>query len=136
MRMHIKPMVKDFIYPVYKTAGAAAFDIFLQQDLTLTPDEPVTIKLGFATGMEDGYYAEIVPRSSVGMKYGVSVWNTVGIIDSDFEGEWCAKLDCKIPCSFKRGDRILQCVIHWGCRAMDIDVENNPRGKFSGSTGA
>ena len=135
MRMRIKPMVKDFIHPVYKTAGAAAFDIFLQQDLTLTPNEPVTIKLGFATGMEDGYYAAIVPRSSVGMKYGVSVWNTVGVIDSDFEGEWCAKLDCKIPCSFKRGDRILQCVIHCGCRAMDIEVENNPRGKFSGSTG-
>ena len=61
MRMRIKPMVKDFIHPVYKTAGAAAFDIFLQQDLTLTPNEPVTIKLGFATGMEDGYYAAIVP---------------------------------------------------------------------------
>lgn len=135
MKMRIKPMVKDFIYPVYKTAGAAAFDIFLQQDLTLTPNEPVTIKLGFATGMEDGYYAEIVPRSSVGMKYGVFVWNTIGVIDSDFEGEWCAKLDCKIPCSFKRGDRILQCVVHWGCHAMGIDVENNPRGKFSGSTG-
>ena len=86
MRMRIKPMVKDFIYPVYKTAGAAAFDIFLQQDLTLTPNEPVTIKLVFATGMEDGYYAAIAPRSSVGMKYGVFVWNTVGVIDSDFEG--------------------------------------------------
>ena len=135
MRMHIKPMVKDFIYPVYKTAGAAAFDIFLQQDLTLIPNEPVTIKLGFAAGMEDGYYAEIVPRSSVGMKYGVFVWNIIGVIDSDFEGEWCAKLDCKIPCSFKRGDRILQCIVHWGCCATDIDVENNPRGKFSGSTG-
>ena len=135
MRMRIKPMVRDFIYPVYNTEGAAAFDIFLQQDLTLTPNEPVTIKLGFATGMEDGYYAAIVPRSSVGMKYGVFVWNTVEVIDSDFKREWCVKLDCKIPCSFKRGDRILQCVIHWGCRAMDIDVEDNPRGKFSGSTG-
>ena len=135
MRMRIKPMVKDFIYPVYKTEGAAAFDIFLQQDLMLTPNEPVTIKLGFATGMEDGYYAEIVPRSSVGMKYGVSVWNTIGVIDSDFEGEWCAKLDCKIPCSFKRGDRILQCVIHWAARATDIEVETNKRGLESGSTG-
>ena len=135
MRMRIKPMVRDFIYPVYNTEGAAAFDIFLQQDLTLTPNEPVTIKLGFATGMEDGYYAAIVPRSSVGMKYGVFVWNTIGVIDSDFEGEWCVKLDCKIPCSFKRGDRILQCVIHWGCRATDIEVETNRRGLESGSTG-
>ena len=135
MRMHIKPMVKDFIYPVYKTAGAAAFDIFLQQDLTLTPHKPVTFGLGFATGMEDGYYAAIVPRSSVGRKYGVRLLNTIGLIDCDFDGEWAVTLDCDTPCSFKRGDRILQCVIHWGCRAMDIEVENNPRGKFSGSTG-
>ena len=133
--MRIKPMTADFIPPVYKTAGAAAFDIFLQHDLTLTPHKPVTFGLGFATGMEDGYYAVIVPRSSVGRKYGVRMLNTIGLIDSDFEGEWAVTLDCDTPCSFKRGDRILQCVVHWGCRAMDIDVENNPRGKFSGSTG-
>ena len=136
MRMCIKPMVKDFIHPVYKTAGAAAFDIFLQQDLTLTPNEPVTIKLGFATGMEDGYYAAIVPpRSSVGRKYGVRLLNTIGLIDYDFGGEWAVTLDCDTPCSFKRGDRILQCVIRWAARATDIEVETNRRGLESGSTG-
>ena len=136
MRMRIKPMVKDFIYPVYKTEGAAAFDIFLQQDLTLTPHKPVTIKLGFAAGMDEGYSAELLPRSGVGRKYGVRLLNTVGLIDYDFGGEWAVTLDCDTHCSFKRGDRILQCVIRWAARATDIEVETNKRGLASGSTGA
>ena len=135
MRMRIKPMTADFIPPVYKTVGAAAFDIFLQHDLTLTPHKPVTFGLGFATGMEEGYYAAIVPRSSVGRKYGVRLLNTIGLIDYDFEGEWAVTLDCDIPCSFKRGDRILQCVIRWAARATDIEIETNKRGLESGSTG-
>lgn len=135
MRMRIKPMTANFIPPVYKTEGAAAFDIFLQHDLTLTPHKPVTFGLGFGTDMDEGYSAELLPRSSVGRKYGVRLLNTIGLIDYDFGGEWAVTLDCDKPCSFKRGDRILQCVIFWTARAMDIDVENNPRGKFSGSTG-
>ena len=77
----------------------------------------------------------LCPRSSVGRKYGVRLLNTIGLIDSDFEGEWAVTLDCDTPCSFKRGDRILQCVVHWGCRAMDIEVETSKRGLESGSTG-
>ena len=135
MRMRIKPMAADFIPPVYKTEGAAAFDIFLQHDITLTPHKPVTFGLGFGADMDEGYSAELLPRSGVGRKYGVRLLNTIGLIDYDFDDEWAVTLDCDKPCSFKRGDRILQCVIRWATRATDIDVENNPRGKFSGSTG-
>ena len=135
MKMRIKPMTANFIPPVYKTGGAAAFDIFLQHDLTLTPHKPVTFGLGFGADMDEGYSAELLPRSGVGRKYGVRLLNTIGLIDYDFDDEWAVTLDCDKPCSFKRGDRILQCVIRWATRATDIDVENNPRGKFSGSTG-
>ena len=52
MRMRIKPMTANFIPPVYETEGAAAFDIFLQHDLTLTPHKPVTFGLGFGADMD------------------------------------------------------------------------------------
>ena len=68
MRMRIKPMTANFIPPVYKTEGAAAFDIPLQHDLTLTPHKPVTFGLGFGADMDDGYSAELLPRSGVGRK--------------------------------------------------------------------
>ena len=102
MKMRPKPMVANFIPPVYKTEGAAAFDIFLQHDLTLTPHKPVTFGLGFGADMDDGYSAELLPRSGVGRKYGVRLLNTIGLIDYDFEGEWAVTLDCDKPCSFKR----------------------------------
>ena len=135
MRMRIKPMTANFIPPVYKTEGAAAFDIFLQHDLTLTPHKPVTFGLGFGADMDEGYSAELLPRSGVGRKYGVRLLNTIGLIDYDFKGEWAVTLDCDTSCSFKRGDRILQCVIRWAARATDIEVETNKRGLESGSTG-
>ena len=135
MRMRIKPMAANFIPPVYKTEGAAAFDIFLQHDLTLTPHKPVTFGLGFGADMDEGYSAELLPRSGVGRKYGVRLLNTIGLIDYDFDGEWAVTLDCDMPCSFKRGDRILQFCSRLAALASDIDVETNKRRLELGSTG-
>ena len=126
MRMRIKPMTANFIPPVYKTEGAAAFDIFLQHDLTLTPHKPVTFGLGFGADMDEGYSAELLPRSGVGRKYGVRLLNTIGLIDYDFDGEWAVTLDCDTPCSFKRGDRILQCVIPSRSRVCALSPIRTP----------
>ena len=91
-RMHITihPLRDNFIAPRYKTKGAAAFDLYLQDDLYLTPGEPASISLGFSADIEDGYSVQIIPRSSAGMNWGVRLWNTVGLIDSDYKGEWHA----------------------------------------------
>ena len=55
MHITIHPLRNDFIAPRYKTKGAAAFDLYLQDDLYLTPGEPVKISLGFSADIEDGY---------------------------------------------------------------------------------
>ena len=134
--MHITfhPLWNDFIAPRYKTKGAAAFDLYLQDDLYLTPGEPVKISLGFAADIEDGYSVQIIPRSSAGMNWGIRLWNTVGLIDSDYKGEWCAVLESAKPVQFRRGDRILQAIVTWSFRADGIEVADNIRGE-SGSTG-
>ena len=95
MKLRIKPdpKIKNFLWPKYKTAGAAAFDIYLQEDISLRPGEPAEISLGFSTDMDPGWAVEILPRSSTGMRCGVHVWNTLGLIDSDYHGIWCAKID-------------------------------------------
>lgn len=41
MHITIHPLRDNFIAPRYKTKGAAAFDLYLQDDLYLTPGEPV-----------------------------------------------------------------------------------------------
>lgn len=134
MHITIHPLVPDFIQPMYQTAGAAAFDLHLQEDLYLTPDEPVKVGLGFAADIEDGYSVMIIPRSSAG-NMGVRLCNTVGLIDSDYRNkEWFAKLVSSNPLQFRRGDRILQAIVTWSFRADGIEVADKVRGE-SGSTG-
>lgn len=135
MRLNITPEREDFLWPKYKTDGAAAMDLYLQDDISLRPREAVTISLGFRTAMDPGWAVEILPRSSTGMREGVFLWNTVGLIDADFHSVWCAKLDCKVPCRFRRGDRLLQAIIRKVERAEDVEVEHATRGDHSGSTG-
>lgn len=65
-----KPIVKIKLLPggkmpVKKTAGAAAWDCFARED-RIVVNEPVLIGLGFMAEPPEGYYLEIVPRSSIG----------------------------------------------------------------------
>ena len=133
MHITIHPLVPDFIQPMYQTAGAGAFDLYLQEALCLTPDEPVKVGLGFAADIEDGYSVMIMPRSSAG-NMGVRLCNTVGLIDSDYRKEWFAKLASSKPLQFRRGDRILQAIVTWSFHADGIEVADKVRGE-SGSTG-
>ena len=135
MHITINPLRDNFIAPRYKTKGAAAFDLYLQDDLYLTPGEPAKISLGFAADIEDGYSVQIIPRSSAGMNWGIRLWNTVGLIDSDYKGEWCAVLESAKPVQFRRGDRLLQAFVTWSFRADGIDADDAERGTHSGSTG-
>ena len=128
-------LVPDFIEPEYQTEEAACFDIYLQSDLYLAPGEPVDLPLGFSADIEKGYSVQIYPRSSAGRNWGVFLWNGVGIIDSDFHGEWRAKLESRVPVQFRRGDRILQGLVTWGFRAGGVKCAGKKRRNGSGSTG-
>ena len=116
--MKIKPMVKDFIKPEYKRDYSGGLDIYLQEDTELTVGKDTVINLGFAAEVPEGYVALLLPRSSSGMK-GINLRNTVGVIDADYRGEWIAHIvvdqnqDNALldELRFKRGDRLLQCII-------------------------
>ena len=73
------------------TDGSAAYDIIAAQDLVIT-ETPQFIDLGFHTAYDPDVAALILPRSGQGVKYGVQLANTVGLIDSDYRLEWKAKL--------------------------------------------
>ncbi len=115
--LYIKPLHANFKAPVYATLGAAAFDIFTPEPVTLTSKEPTLIKLGFAGQVPEGYVAVLAPRSGQGFKNGVNLRNTIGIIDSDYRGEWCTKLSIDMfneedfELKFEAGERIIQCMI-------------------------
>jgi dUTP pyrophosphatase len=76
--------------PSYATNGAAAMDLraCLEHPVTVLPGETVLVPSGIAISIHDpGLVALLVPRSGLGIKHGIVLANTVGVIDSDYQGE-------------------------------------------------
>lgn len=110
----IKALKEDFLMPERKQ-NSAGYDLKLQEDVILNSKVDNVIHLGFATEIPEGYCGLLMMRSSAGLK-GIRLLNTVGVIDSDYRGEWIAHLDVETSgtvyreFAFKRGDRILQAI--------------------------
>ena len=87
----INPLVGANIpLPGYATPGSAALDLraCLSQAITVQPGETVLIPSGIAISIHDpGLVALLVPRSGLGIKHGIVLANTIGVIDSDYQGE-------------------------------------------------
>lgn len=110
----IKALCDNFLMPERKR-NSAGYDLKLQEDVILNSKVDNVIRLGFATEIPEGYCGLLMMRSSAGLK-GIKLLNTVGVIDSDYRGEWIAHLDVETSgtvyreLAYKRGDRILQAV--------------------------
>lgn len=94
MQVKIK-LLEGGIMPTKKTDGAAAYDCYAREDVTVG-ENPTLIGLGFALELPEGYHAEIVPRSSIGLNTNLRQPNCVGIIDSDYRGEVKAMYESKV----------------------------------------
>jgi dUTP pyrophosphatase len=81
-----------------KTPGSAGIDLmamsyedtelYHDEVMVLAPGEVRLISTGIAIHIADpGYAAIILPRSGRGHKEGLILGNTVGLIDSDYQGE-------------------------------------------------
>lgn len=129
--------------PAYETIASAGMDLvaFIDEAITLKPGERVLIPTGISVGIPEGFEAEIRPRSGLALKYGVTILNTPGTIDSDYRGEVKVILINLGNEDFivKNGDRIAQMVFKNIVRGLWEVVEELPetkRGKGGfGSTG-
>ena len=113
--------------PDYASLGAAGIDLAaaIEEAVILRPLQRILIPTGFALGLPAGLEAQIRPRSGLAAKYGITVLNSPGTIDSDYTGEIKILLinlgesDHKIL----RGDRIAQMVIQQVCRVEFSEVD-------------
>ncbi|HAG07707.1 MAG TPA: dUTP diphosphatase [Peptococcaceae bacterium] len=110
------PEASDLPLPAYLTPGAAGLDLYaaVTEDVSLGPGERCLIPTGIQVAIPPGYEAQIRPRSGLALKYGITLLNTPGTIDSDYRGEIqviVINLGGKEFC-IRRGDRIAQMVIN------------------------
>lgn len=68
------------------TAGSAGYDFYSPLDFTLEPGQLIKIPTGIRARMDEGWVLTIYPRSGQGFKYRVQLYNSVGVIDSDYFG--------------------------------------------------
>lgn len=76
--------------PTYATDGSAGLDLraCVKDTCVIHPNESLLIPSGLAIHIEDSRLAAmIIPRSGLGHKHGIILGNSVGLIDSDYQGE-------------------------------------------------
>ena len=110
----MNPLVGTTIpLPSYATGGSAALDLraCLDQAKTVQPGETVLVPSGIAISIHDpGLVALLVPRSGLGIKHGIVLANTIGVIDSDYQGEIGIGIFNRgtVPYTIEPGERICQ----------------------------
>ena len=134
--------------PGYETAGAAGADLranLAEADratgLTIDPMRRVLVPTGLRVEIPPGYEMQIRPRSGLALKFGITLPNTPGTIDSDYRGPLGVALINLGPEPYviRHGDRIAQAVIapvvQAGFVVVDV-LDDTARGAGGfGSTG-
>lgn len=114
MQIKVKRLDDKAILPAYSRAGDAALDIYALGDHTLCPGERKLIPTGVAFAIPAGYCALVLPRSGIASKFGITLPNSPGLIDSNYRGELFVSLvniDRSESYEIKSGDRIAQLLI-------------------------
>lgn len=131
--------------PSYQSTSAAGLDVVAglaeEAPVELLPGARALIPTGFALELPQGYEAQVRPRSGLALKYGVTLLNSPGTVDSDYRGELMVILinHGAEPFVVRRGDRIAQLVIAAVAQveiAATDELEPTARGEGGfGSTG-
>ena len=129
--------------PKYETLFSAGMDLRanLEESILLKPFQRLVVKTGLFISLQQGYEAQIRPRSGLALKKGITVLNSPGTIDADYRGEIGVILINLSDSDFEinTGDRIAQMIIakHQTIQWEAVDkLDGSVRGdKGFGSTG-
>ena len=111
----MKRLDLDLPLPAQAHAGDAGIDLHARVDVVLPAHGGrVLVPTGIAVAIPVGFFGQVVPRSGLALKHGVTLVNTPGIIDSGYRGELqviMINTDPKAEYQVSRGDRIAQLII-------------------------
>lgn len=101
--------------PTYGTAFSAGADLYacLEEPVTIAPGETKKIPTGLAMEIPIGCAGLIYARSSLGTKQGLAPANKVGVVDSDYRGEFMVFLHNhgSQTQTVSHGDRVAQLLV-------------------------
>jgi len=114
--------------PKYETEQSAGMDLraYIPNSIGIKPLQRLLIPTGLYMELENGYEAQIRPRSGLALKNGITVLNSPGTIDADYRGEIKVLLVNLSAEDFviNSGERIAQMVITKHDKAQIIVTDN------------
>ena len=141
MTLGFKRIHPDAVLPAYAHPSDAGMDVRSVEELVIPAGKRALVHTGLVVLLPPLYEAQVRPRSGLDLKFGVTVLNTPGTIDSGYRGEIGVILANFGDADFivKKGDKIAQLVIApvtqpEVCEVSEIDETDRGAGGF-GSTG-
>lgn len=143
-QVSVKRIRQNAILPTYATACSAGADLYacLDEPVTILPGQTVMIPLGYSMALPEGYAGLIFARSGLAAKRDLAPANKVGVVDSDYRGEFWVPLHNHgaQPQTVCHGERIAQMIVTPYLTLDFLETETLPEtergaGGF-GSTGA
>ncbi len=141
MKIKVKKLNDKAKMPVYASAQAAGMDLSacIDEDIVLNSMQKALVPTGIAIEIPENYAGMIYPRSGLAVKYGLTLSNCVGVIDSDYRGE----IKCGVinlgdkPYTITDGERIAQMVItHTPQFEIELTDELNDTQRGEGGFGS
>ncbi|MCI5968954.1 dUTP diphosphatase [Helicobacter sp.] len=120
--LKIKLLNPKATLPKYQTSGASGFDLCASEHTIIKSGEYKLVPTGLSFSFDEKYEIQVRPRSGLALKYGISVLNAPGTIDSDYRGEIKVLLinHGKKDFAMNIGDRIAQAVL---CPIEKAEIE-------------
>ena len=136
IEVKVKKTRKDAIIPEQATNGSVGFDlrIVLPIDeetgeqiskIRVKPNEKLKLSTELIFELPEGYFMQINPRSSMGIKKGLVLQNTTGILDSDYRGicYLFVKNTSDKPIEIEHQERLAQAIILPYPKIKFVEVE-------------
>lgn len=115
MKIAVKKLREGAILPTFGSEEAAGADLYacLDADVTIAPGQTAFIPTGLAMELPRGFAGLIYARSGLACKRGLAPANKVGVVDSDYRGEFMVALHNHgtEPQTVSAGERIAQLVV-------------------------
>jgi dUTP pyrophosphatase len=136
VKVKYEKIVNDAKVPARATSQSACYDVYASEDTNLPPFESTMVHTGIKVQCEPGYAIFQYPRSGLATKLGITLANSVGIIDSDYGEELLVSLFNRNSMNvlIKKHDRISQLRVVKLINIVWVPEKVNGRAGF-GSTG-
>ena len=140
-KLLVKKIVDNAKLPSKAHETDAGFDLFSNEEVTISSGEYKLIKTGISIQLPANTEAQIRPRSGLALKHGITVLNSPGTIDEEYRGEIGVilinhgKFDFNVEKHMRIAQMVIAPVMQVTLKEIDVLIDTDRGSGGFGSTG-